>query len=66
MRAGEAVVAVSADRRSGDVAAEEWVKVSWKKGECRDEIKLVAEASGLGFDAAQIVVRPDDIIHQQS
>ena len=53
-------------RQSGDVAAEEWVKVSWKKGECRDEIKLVAEASGLGFDAAQIVVRPDDIIHQQS
>ncbi|CAM9511192.1 unnamed protein product, partial [Laminaria digitata] len=55
LRAGEAVVAVSADRRGGDVAPEDWVKVSWKKGECRDEIKLVAEASGLGFDAAQIV-----------
>lgn len=61
--AGEAVVAVTADRRSGDVEPEEWVKVSWKKGECRDEIKLVAEAAGLGFDAAQIVVRLHDINH---
>lgn len=64
LRAGEAVVAGAADRRSGDVEPEEWVKVSWKKGECRDEIKLVAEAAGLGFDAAQIVVRLDDINHR--
>lgn len=63
MKAGEVVAAAaaSADRRSEDVAPEEWVKMSWKKGECRNEIKLVAEACGLGFDAAQIVVRHDDI-----
>lgn len=65
LRTGEAAVAVLADRRSGDVAPEEWVKVSWKKGECRDEIKLVAEAAGLGFEAAQIVVRLDDINHER-
>ena len=64
LRAGEAALAVLADRRSGDVAPEEWVKVSWKKGECRGEIKLVAEAAGLGFEAAQIVVRLDDINHE--
>lgn len=36
---------------------EEWVKASWKKGECREEIKLIAEASGMAFDEARIVVR---------
>lgn len=47
-------------RTGGDLSAleqEEWVKVSWKKGECRKEIKLIAEASGLAFDDARIVVR---------
>ncbi|CAN0056450.1 unnamed protein product [Ectocarpus fasciculatus] len=45
-------------RTGGDLSAlehEEWVKVSWKKGECREEIKLIAEASGLAFDDARIV-----------
>lgn len=49
-----------AEARPGDLSAleqEEWVKVSWKKGECREEIKLIAEASGLTFDNAKIVVR---------
>ncbi len=49
-----------AEARPGDLSAleqEEWVKVSWKKGECREEIKLIAEASGLTFDNARIVVR---------
>ncbi|CAM9686762.1 unnamed protein product [Scytosiphon promiscuus] len=38
-----------------DVEREEWVKASWKKGECREEIKLIAEASGLTFDDARTV-----------
>lgn len=43
----------------GNFLEEEWIKASWKKGECREEIKLVADASGLGFDDARIVVRED-------
>lgn len=44
----------------GDLKAverEEWVKTTWKKGERREEIKLTAEASGLAFDDASMVVR---------
>lgn len=47
------------EARQGDLGAleqEEWVKASWKKGERREEIKLIAEASGLTFDDARIVV----------
>lgn len=48
------------EARTGDLSAleeEEWVKAAWKKGERREEIKLIAEASGLAFDDARIVVR---------
>lgn len=41
---------------SGALVQEEWVKGSWKKGERRKEIKLIAEASGLTFEDARIVV----------
>lgn len=41
---------------SGALEQEEWVKASWKKGERRVEIKLIAEASDLTFDDARIVV----------
>lgn len=47
------------EAQQGDLGAleqEEWVKASWKKGERREEIKLIAEASGLTFDDARIVV----------
>eukprot|EP00752_Nemacystus_decipiens_P003990 g3655.t1 len=46
------------EARQGDLDAleqEGWVKASWKKGERREEIKLIAEASGLTFDDARIV-----------
>lgn len=43
------------------VHGEEWVKGSWKKGECRQEIILISEASSLGFDEARIVVRADQL-----
>lgn len=53
-------IAVAA--RQGDLGAleqEEWVKAAWKKGERREEIKLIAEASGLTFDDARIVVNTE-------
>ena len=40
-----------------EIAREEWMKVSWKKGECREEAKLVAQVSGISLDAAKVVVR---------
>lgn len=43
--------------RSEAFMQEEWVKASWKKGECREEIKLISETTGLAFDGARIVVR---------
>lgn len=39
-----------------DCFGDEWIKASWRKGECRQEIKMVAAASGLAFDDARIVV----------
>lgn len=53
----EAARDVGVGPRMGDFLEQEWIKASWKKGECREEIKLVAGASGLGFDDARIVVR---------
>lgn len=41
---------------SGSCFGDEWIKSSWRKGECRQEIKLVAAVSGLTFDEARIVV----------
>lgn len=42
------------------------MKVSWRKGECREEIKLIAEASGMAFDEARIVVREGQILVEVS
>lgn len=39
-----------------DCFGEGWIKASWRKGECREEILLVANASGLAYDDARIVV----------
>lgn len=41
---------------NGSCFGDEWMKASWRKGECRQEIKLVAAVSGLTFDEARIVV----------
>lgn len=52
------------EARAGDSKAleeEDWMKASWKKGERREEIKLIAEASGMAFDEARIVVRVGQI-----
>eukprot|EP00903_Cladosiphon_okamuranus_P006566 g6414.t1 len=49
---------VAAESRQGDLGElqqEEWIRASWKKGERREEIKLIAEASGLAFVDARIV-----------
>ncbi|CAM9326803.1 unnamed protein product [Hapterophycus canaliculatus] len=51
----ESPLTASAARDLKIIEREEWVKASWKKGECREEIKLIAEASGLAFDDARIV-----------
>ncbi|CAM9119577.1 unnamed protein product [Sphacelaria rigidula] len=40
---------------NGSCFGDEWMKASWRKGECRQEIKLVAAVSGLTFDEARIV-----------
>lgn len=53
-RGGEEAVL---EERTAESEQERWIKVFWKKGECREEIKLVAKASGLSFDKSRIVVR---------